>query len=687
MTNLKTFIGLAAILALAACGDSSQDAAGDQTPKDGELTALKDTAKIHWEFMDTSVKPGENFFRFCNGKWVDETEIPAEEKSWSSFNVLQEQNEKKLRALLEEMSEPGDQPRYKDLVGKFYTAVMDSARRNELGLKPVQFILDEIENSESPAELIAFLARNGVGKPFSFGIEQDLVKNDQYSAYISQSGLGLPNKTYYFDEQKADIREKYKQFIVDMLMRTGQSEEEAAENMQIIYSIEEDLAEASMSPIELRNPQAQYNPQATTEFEETYSNFDWPGFFEGIGVESFDTVVVSQPKFMEAFNKAVNERPVDEWKAYYTFRTLNSYASQLDDETAMLSFDFYQTTLSGIEKRKPGWKRAISQITRNELGEALGRAFVDVYFSEEAKQKVNTMVDHLEEAFRERLEKLEWMSDSTKQMAQKKLESFGRKLGYPDEWEEYAGLELSSEDHLGNVIAVHQFSLDKNLEKLGQPIDDSEWGMPPHMVNAYYHPLKNEIAFPAGIMQPPFFDANATDAVNYGRIGMVIGHEFTHGFDDMGSQFDAQGSMKNWWSQTDREKFEERAAKLGNTFANFCPFDSVCVQPELTMGENIADLGGLILAYNAYQKTDEYKAGKEMNGYNPSQQFFIAFGQLWRYKVRDEALKEQIATDNHSPGMYRVNGPLLNMPDFFEAFNVQEADSMRNVEDAVAKIW
>lgn len=683
--NIKTIFGLALLVAITACGDSSKRASSSDS--EDQLAELKDTARIHWEYMDTSVKPEENFFRFCNGKWVDETEIPEEEKRWTSFNVLQEKNEKKLKALLEEMSEPGDQPKYKELVGKFYVAMMDSIKRNDLGLKPIQFILDEIEASDSPADLTAFLARNGVGRAFSFSIRQDLVKNDQYSAYISQSGLGLPNKTYYFDDQKKDIREKYKKFIADMLMHAGESEEQASANMEVIYGIEEELADASMSPVELRNPQTQYNPRATSEFIEAYPNFDWNGFFKGIGVESFDTVVVSQPGFVERFNEIVNERPAEDWKAYYKWRTLNSHASQLDDTTAMMAFDFYQTTLSGVEKRKPGWKRAINQLTRNELGEALGRAFVDVYFSEEGKEKVNLLVDHLELAFRERLEKLEWMSDSTKQMALKKLESFGRKLGYPDEWEEYDGLEVSSDDHLANVIAVHQFSLDKNLEKLGEPIDDDEWGMPPHMVNAYYHPLKNEIAFPAGIMQPPFFDANATDAVNYGRIGMVIGHEFTHGFDDMGSQFDAEGSMKNWWSQQDRDKFEARAAKLGHTFSQFCPFDSVCVQPDLTMGENIADLGGLILAYNAYQKTEEYKSGKKLNGYNPSQQFFIAFGQLWRYKIRNEALKEQIATDPHSPGMYRVNGPLLNMPDFFEAFNIQESDSMRIADEEVARIW
>lgn len=685
----KSILSILVISLLASCDSKNKEASKDQDDskeKDADIV-VKDTARIVWADMDTAVSPKEDFFQFVNGTWVKNTEIPEEEKRWSSFNVLKENNEKKLKVLLEDMAKLKDQPHYKDLVGKYYLSFMDSTSRNKKGIEPIQPFLDKIKEATQLNELLGYLNKNSISIPFGFGIEQDLVKNEQYSAYISQGGLGLPNKTYYFDENKEDIRIAYKKFIVDLLMLTGNEKAEAQSKMETIYALEEKLAEASMSPIELRQPAAQYNPTATSTFLESNNNIDYLTYFNEIGVESFDTIIVSQPNFFNTLNDLASSMPIEDWKAYFEYKTINSFAKHLNDEAAMLSFGFYRTTLSGVEKRKAGWKRVINELTRKDLGEALGRAFVDKHFSEDAKEKVNTMVDHLMAAFEDRLEKLDWMSDSTKLKASKKLASFGRKLGYPNEWESFESLTLSKDDYVGNLIACHQFSMKDNLEKLGEPIDQKEWGMPPHMVNAYYHPLKNEIAFPAGIMQPPFFDPTASDAVNYGRIGMVIGHEFTHGFDDMGSKFNAEGAMKNWWTAEDREKFDARAATLGETFGKFCPFEGVCVQPQLTMGENIADIGGLTLAYYAYKKTDEFKSNESVNGFTPSQRFFIAFGQLWKYKIRDEALKEQIATDPHSPGMYRVNGPLMNMPEFFEAFNLTEEDKMRNTEVKVARIW
>lgn len=686
----RTLLLAVSFTGLFSCSAEDQSEEGKQKDSGEQPEAaesVKDTARIVWSDMDTTVSPKADFFRFVNGKWVDNTTIPEEEKRWSSFNVLKENNEKKLKGLLEEMASLEDQPHYKDLIGKYYLSFMDSARRNELGIQPIEPYLKKVQQAQSINDLLAYLSKHKISIPFGFGIEQDLVKNDQYSPYISQGGLGLPNKTYYFDENKADIREAYKKYITDLFVRIGNEEATATEKMEHVYDIEKRLAQVSMSPIELRQPAAQYNPTATQTFLENNPNIDYKSYFDAIGVKSFDTLIVSQPQFFTKLNELAKNVSLEDWKSYFEFKTINSFAKHLDDETAMLSFGFYQTTLSGVEKRKPGWKRVINELTRKDLGEALGRAFVDQYFSEEAKDKVNTMVDHLEAAFKERLDQLEWMTDSTKQKALEKLASFGRKLGYPEEWEEFESLELNKDDYVGNLIACHEFSMKDNLDKLGKPIDEKEWGMPPHMVNAYYHPLRNEIAFPAGIMQPPFFDATASDAVNYGRIGMVIGHEFTHGFDDMGSKFNAEGAMKNWWTKEDREKFDARAAVLGETFGSFCPFEGICVQPKLTMGENIADLGGLTLAYYAYTKTDEFKSGETVHGYTPSQRFFIAFGQLWKYKIRDEALKEQIATDPHSPGMFRVNGPLMNMPEFFAAFELEASDKMRNEEDKVARIW
>jgi len=352
-----------------------------------------------------------------------------------------------------------------------------------------------------------------------------------------------------------------------------------------------------------------------------------------------------------------------------------------------LRFDFYGRTLSGKKERKPLNESCIDELTRMEVGELLGKAFVEKHFSKNAQDRVNEMVDNLLIVFKERISNLDWMSGQTKKEALIKLSSIGRKLGFPEKWEDYSSLNFSKDDYVSNVREMNRFSTRKNLEQLNKPIDKSKWGMPAHMVNAYYHPLLNEIAFPAGIMQAPFFDENAEDAVNYGRIGMVIGHEFTHGFDDMGSKFAADGSFKNWWTEEDRKLFEEKTKTLGETYSGFCPLEGHCVNPELTMGENIADLGGLTMALYAYKLTKECKSGEKREGFTPEQRFFIAYAQLWKIKYTDAEMKNRIANDSHSPGMYRVNGPLMNCPEFFEAFSVKEGDKMRNPKQRVAKIW
>jgi putative endopeptidase len=378
---------------------------------------------------------------------------------------------------------------------------------------------------------------------------------------------------------------------------------------------------------------------------------------------------------------------MEDWTTYLSWKTMNHYAGSLDDQWMRADFDFYQRVLSGKTRMKPVNERAVEELTGSPLGELLGKAFVEVSYSENAQKRVNTMVDNLLESFKDRIKGLDWMSDQTKKEALTKLNAIGRKLGFPEEWRDFSKLKISKDDYVGNLDNIARFAHLENMGKLYKPVDRKEWGMPAHMVNAYYHPLLNEIAFPAGIMQPPFFDENAEDAVNYGRIGMVIGHEFTHGFDDMGSKFAADGSFTNWWSESDRKLFEERTKTLGETFSGFCPLDGHCVNPELTMGENIADLGGLTMAYYAYKRTDEFKRGEVREGFTPEQRFFIAYAQLWKINYTKEELKNRIANDSHSPGMYRVNGPLMNCPEFFEAFNVKPGDKMRNDAPKVARIW
>lgn len=442
-----------------------------------------------------------------------------------------------------------------------------------------------------------------------------------------------------------------------------------------------------MTKAELRVPEDSYFPFSKNDLNSKLKSFDLESYLSLIGSYTLDTIVVGQPKFVEKIADKFENETIENWKNYLLWSTVNHYASHLSQPFIDAKFKFYAGVLSGKKEMKPITDRAINEITQMEIGELLGKAFVKLYFSQKAQDKVNTMVDNLLIVFKERISNLEWMTDETKTQASHKLTSIGRKLGFPSEWEDFSSLNFSSTEYVSNIKEMNLYNHKKNMADLDKDVDKNKWGMPAHMVNAYYHPLLNEIAFPAGIMQPPFFDENAEDAVNYGSIGMVIGHEFTHGFDDMGSKFDAEGNFRNWWSEEDLKMFEERTKTLGETFSGFCPIDGHCVNPDLTMGENIADLGGLTMAYYAYALTDEFKSGKLVNGYTPAQRFFIAYAQLWKINYTDKEMKNRISNDPHSPGMYRVNGPLMNCPEFFEAFQVQEGDQMRNPEGKVAKIW
>ena len=424
-----------------------------------------------------------------------------------------------------------------------------------------------------------------------------------------------------------------------------------------------------------------------SETQKLFGDFDFEKYLVEIGSSSFDTLIVGNPDFIKQIASVMQKTSISAWKDYLIWHKLNHYSKHLDEEFVKHRFSFYGRVLSGKSEMKPYNESAIDEITNMEFGELLGKAFVEKYYSDKAQQRVNEMVDNLLIVFRERIEGLDWMSKETKSEALNKLNSIGRKLGFPSKWEDYSSLTFSANDYLNNIKVINRFSHYKNLSELNKPVDKEKWGMPAHMVNAYYHPLLNEIAFPAGIMQAPFFDENAEDAVNYGRIGMVIGHEFTHGFDDMGSKFAADGSFRNWWTENDRKLFEEKTSVLGATFSSFCPIEGHCVNPDLTMGENIADLGGLTLAYYAYARTNEYKSKEMREGFSPAQRFFIAYAQLWKINYTDEEMKNRIANDSHSPGMFRVNGPLMNCPEFFDAFNVKEGDQMRNPEKKIAKIW
>ena len=647
---------------------------------------------IDLSFMNKTIRPEDDFFLFSNGNWIKNNPIPPSESRWGSFNELENSNKKKLTEILENLKASAQSIKGSDahILGNYYSAFMDMETRNKLDFQPISAELDKIKNLKSKADIISLVAEQhayGINSLFSFGVGQDLKNVNGNISYLGQGGLGLPNRDYYLSENKKEILAKYKLHIASMLKLIGYDESESALKSENIVSFESKLASAMMSPAELRVPEKTYNKKSLQEAAKLFGKIDFESYLSSVGSLTFDSLVVSQPDFIKKTGELIGSEEMTVWKDYLLWKTLRHYAGNLSERFVNESFNFYGKTLSGKSEMKPLNERAIDEITNKDFGELLGKAFVEKYYSQNAQNRVNTMVDNLLSVFKQRIQNLDWMSDETKKEATNKLNSIGRKLGFPSKWENYSSLDFSNNAYVSNIKAENNYSFKKNLADLKKPIDKEKWGMPAHMVNAYYHPLLNEIAFPAGIMQPPFFDEKSEDAVNYGRIGMVIGHEFTHGFDDMGSKFAADGSFKNWWTESDRIKFEEKTGTLGETFSAFCPIEGHCVNPQLTMGENIADLGGLTMAYYAYTLTDEFKSSSVREGYTPAQRFFISYAQLWKISYTEEEMKNRIANDPHSPGMYRVNGPLKNCPEFFEAFGVKEGSSMRNPLGKVARIW
>jgi putative endopeptidase len=643
------------------------------------------------DYMSKSIKANEDFFMFANEEWIKANPVPPSESRWGSFNELDKSNKEKLVQILETCkNSKNEKGSDEQLLGAYYSSYMNFDLRDKKGFSPLQEDLNKIASIKSKSEIVSIVAQQhmeGINSLFSFGVGQDLKNVEMNISYMSQGGIGLPNKDYYFSENKKELRYAYQKYIGEMLQMIGKEQIEAEQAADRIVSFETALAEKMLLPAEMRIPERTYNKLSLEEASNYLGNFDFQSYLDQIKSHSFDSLIVSNVDFVKTIYRAIDGYDLTTWKDYLSWKLINHYAGQLSREFVEKKFEFYGKKLSGKTEMKPDNERVIDELTSIEISEVLGKAFVAKYYSEKAQNRVNEMVDNLLIVFRERIDNLEWMSDETKKEALNKLNSIGRKLGFPSKWEDFTSLDLSSEDYLKNFKAVSKYSHFKNMDELTKPVDKDKWGMPAHMVNAYYHPLLNEIAFPAGIMQPPFFDENAEDAVNYGRIGMVIGHEFTHGFDDMGSKFAADGTFKNWWSESDRKLFEEKTTILGQTYSAFCPIEDHCVNPDLTMGENIADLGGLTLAFYAYKRTEEFMKNEIRERFTPSQRFFISYAQLWKINYTEEEMKNRIANDPHSPGMYRVNGPLKNCPEFFEAFGIKEGDAMRNPNGKVAKIW
>lgn len=644
--------------------------------------------------MDRSADPRNDFYNYANGGWMKNSKMPDYESKWGAFNELAEKNRELLKQIIEEAAADKSAPKgsIKQKVGDYYSVSMDTLKLEQQGMKPIEGELQKIAALKDYNEVvkqIASMHSRGIGSLFGFGVQQDLKKNDEYIGYLWQGGLGLPDRDYYTKKDSASIaiRAEYRKHIIAMFKLIGKSAiaEDAATK---IIAFETSLAEVSMTNVELRDDEKSYHKFSIAELNSMYPASKWDAYFAALGVKEQKNIIVGQPDFFKKVNEIAGKQSLADWKTYLTWNLINESADKLSSAFEKQNFAFYGTVLEGTKVMRPRWKRMIGS-TNGALGEAVGQLYVAKAFSPASKARVKAMVDIMMGVYRERIKQLDWMSDSTKTRALEKLGSFTLKLGYPDKWKDYTSLDISRESFFQNYYNAQRYEFIRNLAKLGQPIDRNEWGMSPQTVNAYYNPLMNEIVFPAAIMQPPFFNPEADDAVNYGGIGAVIGHEITHGFDDQGSKFDATGNLKDWWTEQDRERFNAKTAKMVKQFNDIKVFDDLNVNGELTLGENIADLGGLTMSYLAYQKSMQAKdmAVTEIDGLTPEQRFFIGWAQVWRSQYRPEALRQQVLTNPHSPGNIRAIAPPTNMPDFYKAFGVREGDKMyRNEADRV-KVW
>jgi putative endopeptidase len=663
--------------------------------------------------INKSVKPQENFYEFANGNWIKNNPIPESESRWTAFNVVADRNNEILHNILKTAAASKADPSSAQFkVGEFYKIAMDTLRLEKQKFEALAAHVKRIDDIATTSDLvkeIAGLHLIGVNVAFGFDVSQDVKKSDRYSPYIAQAGLGLPDKDYYLksDERSANIREAYVKYLRtflgdleanvgtssvkksigsdDMAIKEGSTENDYGKR---IIDFERQLAEVCMSRTERRNMEIQYNRFSIDELQKTYPNINFNLYFKHLGIkkEAAEYFIVMQPEFIARVNDLITVENLADWKLYLKSKLLTASAPYLHKDAVNKHFQFYATTLSGAKEQKPRWKTVIAQ-ANGTIGELLGQEFVKVAFTPESKKRVNELVDHLSASFKERILKLEWMSTETKERALTKLSSFTRKLGYPDKWTDMSSLVIDNNFYVNNLFTANQFWIRHNLDKLGKPVDKTEWEMLPQTVNAYYNPVNNEIVFPAAIMQPPFFDPAADDAVNYGAIGAVIGHEFSHGFDDQGSKYDENGNLNDWWTAEDRKLFEERTKLLVQQFNEYQVLDGVFINGELTLGENIADFAGLTVAYDAYKRSLKGKKAVVIDGYNAEQRFFIGFAQVWKGHARQEFLRQQVVTDPHSPAQYRVIGTLSNMPEFYQAFGVKAGDKMHRDEANRVKIW
>ena len=689
MTLVASAVAIA--LSLSACSKPETSTENQVQTQAESAQAATLVSGIDKQYFDSSVAFGQDFFLAVNGKWLAETEIPADKATFGSFHILADRSQQAVKDILDEVAARTDLVAGSDeqKLGSFYNSFMDEATIEQKGLTPLAPQLEAIANltdKNQLAGLFARLQRDGIAIPFGWFVNNDAKNSTEYAVYLGQGGLGLPDRDYYFkdDEASLNIIAQYKVYLADMFTLAGHADAQAA--AERVYNLEKALAEHHWTRLDSRNADKTYNKISAAELNTLLGDFDWTAFATGVKLDQVTDVIVRQPSYFSGFAQVLAATDLASWQDYLTSKTINSYADKLSSNFADRRFAFYGTTLSGIQEQQPRWKRAVDA-SDQVLGELTGKLYVERHFSPAAKARMEELVANLIKAYELSIKELEWMGEETKVAALEKLSKFTTKIGYPDQWKDYSALEIKADDLVGNFVRASHWAYDDMVSKLGKPINKGEWFMTPQTVNAYYNPVNNEIVFPAAILQPPFFNMAADDAVNYGGIGAVIGHEIGHGFDDQGAKYDGDGNLRNWWTEQDKAKFQARGAKLIGQYNRFEPLPGVNVNGAVALGENIGDLGGMTVALRAYQLSLAGKEAPVMDGFTGEQRFFISWAQIWRTKFREEALRSQLSTGPHSPAQYRVLGVLPNIPEFYTAFDIKEGDAMYLPPEQRVKIW
>ncbi|GGE93032.1 M13 family metallopeptidase [Shewanella carassii] len=684
MSKISTLaLGVALSLGLASCASQQAPQSQVETQK---------VSGIELENFDHQVRHQDDFYYSVNGKWLATTPIPADKSNYGAFSVLYEESQAALKQIIEEAAAKPNKAEgsVEQKIGDFYAAYMDTTLTNQLGIAPLKGQLADIAKTASHADIAALMGKlltDGSGIPFGFYVNNDAKNSSQYGVYLYQSGLTLPDRDYYLKDDPKFVanREAMREYVRKLMSAAGYPHADAA--AANVANIELFIAQSQWSRVESRDANKAYNKMSLKELQQLMGDFDFDGFAKAAGLTGkTQDVIVRQPSYFEKLGAEFGNFPVSAWQDYLAFHLVDSYAGLLSQQFVDLHFDFHSKTLMGIQEQKPRWKLAVDGADQ-VIGELVGKEYVARHFQPEAKARMESMIKNLIKGFEVSINELEWMTPETKKAAQEKLSKFTYKIGYPDKWKDYSNLEIKADDLVGNYQRYARFEYQDMLAKLGKPIDRTEWHMTPQTVNAYYNPVMNEIVFPAAILQPPFFNMEADDAVNYGGIGAVIGHEISHGFDDQGAKYDGDGNLRNWWTDKDREEFQKRGAQLSAQYSQFEALPGKFVNGDLTLGENIGDLGGLTVALRSYHLSLNGKEAPVMDGLTGDQRFFVGWSQVWRRNYRDEELGRRLLTDPHSPSHYRAMGTPRNVEGFYKAFDLKPTDKMYLSEEDRVKIW